>query len=153
MNCSSTCLFHRAQSFRKRLFHRPTAPARKAAPAWAPLYRLQFLTEVCSSMGSPQAAASFRASPPALQWVLHGLQCGYLFQHGLPWAAASSCFTMVFSKGCRGISDPMTGAPLPSSFSDLAVLQGCFPLPTVLHPLPTTAELLFLLKDIIKKAK
>jgi len=34
-NYSSTCLFHRTQSFRKRLLHRPTVPARKPAPAWA----------------------------------------------------------------------------------------------------------------------
>lgn len=127
MNCSSTYLFHGAQSFRKGALHRPTAPTRKSAPAWAPLYRLQFLIEACSSMGSPRAVASFRASQGcrvgiSSDMVLHGLQV--------------LCASPQSSPRAAGESAPVTGAPLPSSFSDLAVCRAVShcPLSSTLFP-------------------
>ena len=77
-NCSSMGPFHGVQSFRNGLLqHRSptvTGPARKPAPVWAPLHGPQFLPGARSSVGSPRAATSFGAYPPALAW-------------GPPWAA------------------------------------------------------------------
>lgn len=99
--------------------------------------------KICSCMGSSLQAAipdrgllqhGISTSCSILQGI-SGLQSGYLFWHGPPWAAGSMCFTTVFSKGCRGVcsSDWSTSS---SSFSDLAVCRAVShcPLSSTLFP-------------------
>lgn len=66
---------------------RVTVPARKPASVLASLHRLLFLPGVCSCMGSPWSAASFRAGSSASEHIFHGLQRGYMLQHGPLWTA------------------------------------------------------------------
>lgn len=71
-----------------------------------------------------------------LQWVLRRLQCGYLFQHGPPQAAASMCFTTVLSMGCREslLQWLVHLSPLPSLTSLSAGLFPTAPLSSTLLP-------------------
>ena len=62
---------------------------KKPAPVWAPLHGLQFLPGACSCVGSPWAAASFRAYPPAPVW-------------GPPWDAGWISVPPWSFMGCRG---------------------------------------------------
>lgn len=75
---------------------------------------------------SLQAAASSRTYQPAPVWVLHGCR----------WISASllssvgyretACITIVFITGCRGISAPAPGAPLPPPSSPISAPAGLF---------------------------
>lgn len=57
MNCNSP------QASGSLRFH---MSCQETCSAWAPLYGLQFLPGICSSLASPQAAASSKAHPPPL---------------------------------------------------------------------------------------
>ncbi|KAK4824286.1 hypothetical protein QYF61_013031 [Mycteria americana] len=111
MNCSSMGPFHGVQSFRNRLLQcgSPTGPARSLLQHRLPMgsqpplgiHLLQhgFLrglqVDICSTMD------------------LHGLQVDIystINPHGLQGTA---CLTMVFTRGCLGISAPEPGAPPP----------------------------------------
>lgn len=56
---------------------------RKPAPMWASLHRPQVLPESWASMGSPEVAASFRASLPLFSKGIHALT-NFLIHHS-PW--------------------------------------------------------------------
>jgi len=91
-----------------------TSPARKPVPAWDSFHRQQLLQGACSGVGSPWAAAYFRSHPPAAAWG-PSQAAGWI--SSLVWCSVgyrgTTCITMVYSRGCRGISAP----PLPSSLT------------------------------------
>ena len=74
--------------------------------------------EPAPCVGSPWAAASFRAYTPALAW---GSPQAAGWVSALTWSfmgcRGTTCFTVVFSMGCRGISGPAPGVSLPPSSS------------------------------------
>ena len=98
-----------------------TSPARKPAPAWAPLSTgPQVLPGACSSVGFPME------SWPSLGVSTCsgvGSSRGYRWASFPPWTSlgcrGTACLTMVFTTGCRGISAPAPGAspPPPSSLT------------------------------------
>lgn len=65
-----------------------TVCARKPAPVWAPLHRMQFLLGVWLCLGYPRAAPSLRMHAPAAA-------CGSL------WDAVWTCAPLWLSMGCR----------------------------------------------------
>lgn len=74
----------------------PQSTALQEQPATAVPHGLHVLPETLlqcenfstgSCVDCPQSVASFNACLPAVMWVLHGLQCGYLLECGPPWAA------------------------------------------------------------------
>jgi len=68
--------------------HGVTSPARKSAPAWAPLSMgPQVLPGTCSSVGSPWGHSLLQACPPAVVWGPPWSAGGYLLHSGPPWAA------------------------------------------------------------------
>lgn len=116
-----------------------TDHARKPVPAWAPLHRLQLLTGVCSNISFPQAAASFRASSSAVAqdapWAAVWICAPLWTSMGYRW---TTCISMVFSRGWRGISTPAHGAHSDPPYSLNLVCAGLF-LPHVSHSSLTAA--------------
>ncbi|KAM9590949.1 uncharacterized protein ACIBXB_005997 [Morphnus guianensis] len=115
--------------------HGVTSPARKPAPAWAPLSTdPQFLPEACSSVGFPRGHSLLQE--PTCSSVGSSLGCRWI---SAPlWTCmdcrGTACLTMVFTTGCRGISAPAPGAPPPPPSSLTLVSAGLFLL-HVLTPL------------------
>lgn len=72
------------------------------------------LSGACSSLGSPWAAVSLRASAHALVWC-SPCAAGWIFAP--LWSSIScrrtACIVMVFFIGCSGISPPVPAEPLP----------------------------------------
>ncbi|KAK4813314.1 hypothetical protein QYF61_023989 [Mycteria americana] len=118
-NCSSVGPFHRVQSFRSRLLQRGSPTGSQVLPE--NLLQHGFLSpRVHRSCQEPVPvrASHGRSQPPSgihLLWrgVLHGLQ----WRSAPPWTSmgcrGTACFTMVFTRGCRGISASVPGAPPP----------------------------------------
>jgi len=68
--------------------HGVTSPARKPAPAWAPLSTgPQVLAGACSSTGSPRGHSLLQASTCSSTGSLPRATNGYLLHCGPPWAA------------------------------------------------------------------
>lgn len=86
------------------------------------------LSGACSSLGSPWAAISFRASPHALVWCSPGA-AGWIFAP--LWCSIgcrrTTCSVMVFSIGHSGIS-ALVHLPLPSSvtLASAGLVLSCF---------------------------
>ena len=96
--------------------HRVTGAASKPAPAWAPLHRatgadrslLQHGLSMGSQLPSGTSTCSNVGSAMGCRWV-----------SAPPWTSmdcrGTTCLTMVFTTGCRGISALVPGAPPPPS--------------------------------------
>ena len=123
--------FHGVQSFRNRLLQRGSpwsaGPARKPTPVWAPLHGPQLLPGACSSMCSPQTAASIKACPSAPVW---GPPQAAVWLSAPLWSSMgcreTTCVTMFFSMGCRGISALTPRAPPPPPSPLTLVSSGLF---------------------------
>jgi len=120
INCSSVGPFHRVQCFRSRLLQRGSHTGSQVLPANLLQHEIlftgsQFLWGACSSVGFPQGQGH------SLFWVIYLLWRGFLHRLQLeicsPKATmgcrGTECLITVFSVGCRGVSAPATGAPLP----------------------------------------
>jgi len=101
------------------------------------LHEPQFCQESAPCARIPQSAASFRAHPPALEW---GPPQAAVWISAPKWSSMgcrrTTCVTMVFSMGCRGISSMVPGIlpPPPSSLTlVLAELLHIFPYSSPSH--------------------
>ena len=119
INCSSMGPFHGVQSFRNRLLQRGSPAGSQVLPANLLQHGLLSLQghRPCQELAPVQAihgvTASFGYILLLRREVLHGLQvdiCSTVDLHGLQ---GTTCITMVFTTGCRGISALVPGAPPP----------------------------------------
>lgn len=85
--------------------HRFTGLADKSALVWTPLHEPQFLPETCSCMGSARGQSLLQGTSICSD-MGSSMGCRRI-----------TCTTTVFSTGCGGISSPVPGAPLPTTFS------------------------------------
>jgi len=136
------------------VLHGVTSPARKPAPAWAPLSTgPQVLAGTCSSTGLPTGS-----QPPSDS---HLLQCG-VYSMGYRWRSDplwtsmgcrwTACLTMVFSTSCKGrLSAPASQAcpPAPSSLTLVSAELFLSHLLTPLSRLPFYHSFFPLLKYVI----
>jgi len=87
----------------------------------------QVLPGGCSSAGSPAGHSLLRAS--ICSGVGFSMGCRWI--SAAPWTSmgyrGTTCLTMIFSTGCKGISAPVPGAP-PSPPSSLGLGQQRVPL-------------------------
>ena len=85
--------------------HGVRSPANNPVLEWGPPSTgSQVLPGACSSLSSPRNHSRHWASTCSGMESSRG---GYLLLGGPPWAAGvSTCFTIVFTMGCRGMSSP-----------------------------------------------